>query len=145
MATCNSCGGQIGQDCFNPQECAEISAQTHQASTSINEQLRIACSTLAAGLWHPMSEYDGKNSILRPHIFYGPMTVQPNKLKSARHPHEWACVSNAVGWPEDAFLPYFMARPEMPAGWEEELKARMAPPLPTIDDEEFKRMTKGEA
>lgn len=27
MATCNSCGGVIGRDCFNPEECAWI---THQ-------------------------------------------------------------------------------------------------------------------
>jgi hypothetical protein len=24
--TCSSCGGVVGRDCFNPQECAEISA-----------------------------------------------------------------------------------------------------------------------
>lgn len=38
MATCNSCGGVLGRDCFNPQECAEISFSVeqnlrHQAET----------------------------------------------------------------------------------------------------------------
>ena len=27
MATCNGCGGTIGRDCFNPQECEWISRQ----------------------------------------------------------------------------------------------------------------------
>lgn len=27
MATCDSCGGVLGRDCFNPQECAEITRQ----------------------------------------------------------------------------------------------------------------------
>ena len=27
MSTCQSCGGIIGRDCFNPRECAEITAQ----------------------------------------------------------------------------------------------------------------------
>lgn len=25
MATCNGCGGLVGRDCFNPQECEWIS------------------------------------------------------------------------------------------------------------------------
>lgn len=27
MATCNSCGGVVGKDCFNPEECAWITQQ----------------------------------------------------------------------------------------------------------------------
>jgi len=30
MSTCPSCGGVIGLDCFNPQECAEITGQMMQ-------------------------------------------------------------------------------------------------------------------
>jgi uncharacterized protein YceH (UPF0502 family) len=30
MATCNSCGGVIGRDCFNPEECAWIGHQQEQ-------------------------------------------------------------------------------------------------------------------
>lgn len=30
MAICDSCGGVIGQDCFNPEECAWIGQQQEQ-------------------------------------------------------------------------------------------------------------------
>lgn len=30
MAICNSCGGVIGHDCFNPQECQLITDQLNQ-------------------------------------------------------------------------------------------------------------------
>lgn len=36
MSVCQSCGGIIGRDCFNPQECAEI---TH----AMNQQQAIEC------------------------------------------------------------------------------------------------------
>lgn len=32
MATCQSCGGVIGRDCFNPQECQWIADQMDQQS-----------------------------------------------------------------------------------------------------------------
>ena len=30
MSRCNSCQGILGRDCFNPQECAEISRSMEQ-------------------------------------------------------------------------------------------------------------------
>lgn len=33
MSTCPSCGGILGRDCWNPQECAEITAQIWQEGT----------------------------------------------------------------------------------------------------------------
>lgn len=30
MSTCNECGGIIGRDCFNPEECAWIGEQQRQ-------------------------------------------------------------------------------------------------------------------
>lgn len=30
MALCNSCGGVLGRDCFNPVECAQIGFQIEQ-------------------------------------------------------------------------------------------------------------------
>lgn len=29
-AICQSCGGVVGRDCFNPTECAEITRQMHE-------------------------------------------------------------------------------------------------------------------
>ena len=39
---CVSCGGTIGRDCFNPQECAHITRQMESDSESRNQQ----CNTL---------------------------------------------------------------------------------------------------
>lgn len=33
MATCPSCGGIIGRDCFNPVECAQITASMNQQNS----------------------------------------------------------------------------------------------------------------
>lgn len=39
MATCPSCGGIIGRDCFNPQECAWITQQmNHQVAVEDKHQ-----------------------------------------------------------------------------------------------------------
>jgi hypothetical protein len=37
MAICNSCGGVIGRDCFNPEECAWISLQQQQEQDKMND------------------------------------------------------------------------------------------------------------
>ncbi len=37
MKNCPSCGGIIGQDCFNPDECAQI---TQQQNTNLENRLR---------------------------------------------------------------------------------------------------------
>lgn len=42
--TCPSCGGQIGRDCFNPQECAEITADMELRSGIIEVLGCISCS-----------------------------------------------------------------------------------------------------
>lgn len=39
MSTCPSCGGILGRDCFNPQECAWI-IQSMQAEMSANQAVR---------------------------------------------------------------------------------------------------------
>lgn len=41
MATCDSCGGDIGRECFNPQECAEITRQMEQ-QTQMSLEQRVA-------------------------------------------------------------------------------------------------------
>ncbi len=38
MSVCHSCGGIIGRDCFNPQECAWITQQMEVASAVQNER-----------------------------------------------------------------------------------------------------------
>lgn len=37
--TCPSCGGVVGRDCFNPQECAEIEYQQQMQRQHHNEQM----------------------------------------------------------------------------------------------------------
>jgi len=40
--TCNSCGGVIGRDCFNPQECAAIAHDQQmqaQYASQTNDQI----------------------------------------------------------------------------------------------------------
>lgn len=39
MAICNSCGGVLGRDCFNPEECAWIAHQQEQAQRQQAESL----------------------------------------------------------------------------------------------------------
>lgn len=34
MSTCNSCGGAIGRDCFNPVECESIAEQEKMAESA---------------------------------------------------------------------------------------------------------------
>lgn len=42
MATCNSCGGAIGRDCFNPPECAEITRQmAYNGRQELEHQVRL--------------------------------------------------------------------------------------------------------
>ena len=39
MSTCNSCGGVVGKDCFNPQECAWITQQMAADQQHQSEQI----------------------------------------------------------------------------------------------------------
>jgi hypothetical protein len=39
--TCNSCGGLIGRDCFNPQECAWITESMNNQPVEQEEQLGV--------------------------------------------------------------------------------------------------------
>lgn len=49
MATCSSCGGVLGRDCFNPQECAEITQQMeHQANVSLEQRVQYLEEEVAA-------------------------------------------------------------------------------------------------
>lgn len=38
MTTCHGCGGTIGRDCFNPQECEEITRQQAAAYRESSQQ-----------------------------------------------------------------------------------------------------------
>lgn len=38
MSVCQACGGVIGRDCFNPQECMEITQQQAAAYRHMSEQ-----------------------------------------------------------------------------------------------------------
>jgi hypothetical protein len=38
MSTCNSCGGILGRDCFNPQECAWIT-QSMMVDDAVQRQI----------------------------------------------------------------------------------------------------------
>lgn len=38
MERCQSCGGELGRDCWNPQECAEITAQMAQQQSCTERQ-----------------------------------------------------------------------------------------------------------
>ena len=40
MTTCNSCGGVIGRDCFNPSECAWIGEQQQRQQADDGYRLR---------------------------------------------------------------------------------------------------------
>lgn len=47
MNACPSCGGIIGIDCFNPQECAEISYQQQQfAQRDTDNTIQSICERL---------------------------------------------------------------------------------------------------
>jgi hypothetical protein len=51
MSTCPSCGGILGRDCWNPQECAQITAQMRQEERSSNpdrDDLLMALREIAA-------------------------------------------------------------------------------------------------
>lgn len=39
MSTCNGCGGVVGRDCFNPQECEWISHDMQQRTQYSVEQM----------------------------------------------------------------------------------------------------------
>ncbi|HEY6731959.1 MAG TPA: hypothetical protein VI039_13165 [Solirubrobacterales bacterium] len=46
MGTCPSCGGVLGRDCFNPEECATISACTASQALEVFGELRAECRQL---------------------------------------------------------------------------------------------------
>jgi hypothetical protein len=37
MATCSSCGGTLGRDCFNPEECALITREQAQEGENLHD------------------------------------------------------------------------------------------------------------
>lgn len=44
MAICNSCGGVIGTDCFNPVECAQITAYMNNVNVEFyKNRIQQAC------------------------------------------------------------------------------------------------------
>ena len=40
MAICNGCGGIIGRDCFNPQECEWITQQQANQSYQLSDEIQ---------------------------------------------------------------------------------------------------------
>jgi hypothetical protein len=54
MNTCQACGGVLGRDCFNPQECMEITRQ--QA---------MECQRITTNPLHPLTEADFAALILK--------------------------------------------------------------------------------
>lgn len=50
MATCQSCGGVIGRDCFNPEECAWIGHQQEMAAQQKAEEAQHSLQQLKAAI-----------------------------------------------------------------------------------------------
>ncbi|WP_157783553.1 hypothetical protein [Rhizorhabdus wittichii] len=69
--------------------------------------------------WQPIeTEPAAGTVILRPHIHYGPMAVKrpnPDAMLILAAGCEWVTVDYATCWPEGAFLPLWMPRPDAPA------------------------------
>jgi hypothetical protein len=124
------------------EDTADMPTSLIAPTLALAQETRERAAALLAGAesleretWRPMSEYDGESSVMRPHIYYGPMPVKPWNIQyPGCEVYPWACVSTSQMWPEDAFLPYFMQIPKMLPQFEAEIQARMAPPLPEIDD-----------
>jgi len=59
--TCQSCGGQIGRDCFNPGECAGITAQMAQQEHSQWQPIETApkdTAVLTYGFGYEIAHYN---------------------------------------------------------------------------------------
>lgn len=60
MKTCPSCGGIIGQDCFNPDECAWITQAQEAAQRQKVDDLQAYCIMLEARLQELTQKIDDK-------------------------------------------------------------------------------------
>lgn len=58
MATCQSCGGVIGRDCFNPEECAWIGHQQEMAAQQNMEEAHHSLQQLKAEIAAIATELD---------------------------------------------------------------------------------------
>ena len=47
MAICKSCGGVIGADCFNPEECAWITEQEEKRAREQQQGCNVGCPVLS--------------------------------------------------------------------------------------------------
>lgn len=56
---CNSCGGVINRDCWNPQECAEITAQMR------NDEAKMYGQELIDGIRLEVSALQSENTAMR--------------------------------------------------------------------------------
>lgn len=63
--------------------------------------------------WEPIESWrdDGK-IVLRPHTIWGAMDVR--YLKEAVNGHHWVNGDYTTSWPDIAFLPFWMPRPDPP-------------------------------
>lgn len=59
--TCNSCGGVLGRDCFNPQECAWITQQMEA-----DQQRQYECARVDTD--HRLTALENENAELRAEI-----------------------------------------------------------------------------
>lgn len=61
---CNSCGGIIGRDCFNPQECAEISYAQEQNQRQEQEYCNLSLESRIVSLETKIEELSNKIKFL---------------------------------------------------------------------------------
>ncbi len=67
--------------------------------------------------WKPIaSAPKDKTPILRPHVMWGPMSVQ--FIPEGINGFHWTSVGYNPAWPDDAFLPYWQPLPDPPKGGE---------------------------
>ena len=78
MSVCNSCGGIIGRDCFNPQECAWITQQMEVASAVQNERQ-------FAGIEHRMQIEHHKKEIDLLKVELDRKTKLLRQIKNCKH------------------------------------------------------------